>query len=304
MAFFRRSNRDRPRVLHAGAARQLREQAAVRARRARRQLILVAPLTAAVLYAYAHRVQLFGLDEPIRIVAAIVLAALGWWVARDVGRSIGPVMTSRLDVSTAGTVGFLIRLVLLGLTLLVALRIAGLEARSLAVGGAFTAVIIGLAAQTTLGNVLSGLMLISARPFTVGERIRLQAGGIAGQIEGTATGFGLLYVTLARGDDTILVPNNVVMQAAIVPLREPAAVDVRARVRPEIKPSELQELLANLVNTPTRSQPHIALEEVDEDEVIMRVTATPESDDDGPQLADEVLAAIGQVTSGNGRPGV
>jgi small conductance mechanosensitive channel len=300
MPIFRHSNHDRPRVINTGAARALREQAASRARRARRQLILVAPLTAAVLYAYAHRVQLFGLDEPIRIVAALVLAALGWWAARDVGRSIGPVMTSRLDVSTAGTVGFLIRLVMLGMTMLIALRIAGLEARSLAVGGAFTAVIIGLAAQTTIGNVISGLMLISARPFSVGERVRLQAGGVAGQIEGTATGFGLLYVTLARGDDTIMVPNNVVMQAAIVPLREPAAVDVRARVRPEIKPSELQDLLANVVQTPTRAQPHIALEEVDEDEVIMRVTATPESDDDGPQLADEVLAAIGQVTSPNG----
>jgi small-conductance mechanosensitive channel len=302
MAFFRRSSADpeRPRVLNAQAARQLREQAAQHARRARRQLILVAPLTAAVLYAYAHRVQLFGLDEPIRIVAAFVLAALGWWVARDVGRMIGPSMTSRLDVSTAGTVGFLIRLVLLGLTLLIALRIAGLEARSLAVGGAFTAVIVGLAAQSTLGNVLSGLMLISARPFGVGERVRLQAGGLAGQIEGTATGFGLLYVTFARGDDTILVPNNAVMQAAIVPLREPAAVDLRARVRPGIKPSELQELLARTVKTPTRSAPHIALEEVDEDEVIMRVSATPESDADGPQLADEVLAAIGQVTSHNG----
>jgi small conductance mechanosensitive channel len=300
MPILRRSNHDRPRVLNTSAARALREQAAFRARRARRQLVLVAPLTAAVLYAYAHRVQLFGLDEPIRIVAALVLAALGWWAARDVGRSIGPVMTSRLDVSTAGTVGFLIRLVMLGMTMLIALRIAGLEARSLAVGGAFTAVIIGLAAQTTIGNVISGLMLISARPFSVGERVRLQAGGVAGQIEGTATGFGLLYVTLARGDDTIMVPNNVVMQAAIVPLREPAAVDVRARVRPEIKPSELQDLLANVVQTPTRAQPHIALEEVDEDEVIMRVTATPESDADGPQLADEVLAAIGQVTSQNG----
>src|SRR3954468_12028600 len=258
MPIFRRSNSDRPRVINTGAARALREQAASRARRARRQLVLVAPLTAAVLYAYAHRVQLFGLDEPIRIVAAFVLAALGWWAARDVGRSIGPVMSTRLDVSTAGTVGFLIRLVLLGLTLLVALRIAGLEARSLAVGGAFTAVIIGLAAQTTLGNVLSGLMLISARPFTVGERIRLQAGGIAGQIEGTAIGFGLLYVTFARGEDTILIPNSTVLMSAIVPLKEPASVDLRARLRPEIKPSELQRLLESNVSVRTRDAPHIA----------------------------------------------
>ena len=40
--------------------------------------------------------------------------------------------------------------------------------------------IIGLAAQQTLGNLIAGMVLLSARPFRVGERVRLQAGGIAG----------------------------------------------------------------------------------------------------------------------------
>jgi small conductance mechanosensitive channel len=303
MARFRRDSAPRPRVIRQGsahAARLLREQATERARRARNQLLLVVPLVVAVLAAYRYRVELFGLDEPIRIVAAFVLAALGWWLARDVGRMVAPAFSDRVDISNAGTLGFLIRLVLLGVALLVALRIAGLEARQLAVGGAFTAVILGLAAQNTLGNVLSGLLLISARPFRIGERVRLQAGNLAGQLEGTATGFGLLYVTLARGEDTILVPNSTVLMSAIVPLREPAAVDLRARLRPEIKPSELQRLLEQNVSVVTRDPPHIAVEEVDDEEVIMRVTATPERDEDGPRLADEVLAAIGQVTAHDG----
>jgi hypothetical protein len=45
-----------------------------------------------------------------------------------------------------------------------------------------------------------------------------------------------------------------------------------------------------------RAEPHISLEEVDRDEVIVRIAATPVSESDGPQLADEVLAAIGAVT--------
>src|SRR5215213_3527415 len=306
MPRFRRTDdhgHQRPRVIQAkgaSAARQLREQAAQRAKRARIQLLLTTPLVVAVFLAYRYRVDLFGLDEPIRIIAAFVLAALGWWMARAVGQSIAPTVSRRVDVSNAGTLGFLIRLVLLGVTLLVALRIAGLEARSLAVGGAFTAVILGLAAQNTLGNVLSGLLLISARPFKIGERVRLQAGALAGQVEGTATGFGLLYVTFARGDDTIMVPNSTVLMSAIVPLKEPAAVDLRARLKPDIKPSELQRLLEENVSIPTRDAPHIAVEEVDDEEVIMRVTATPERDEDGPRLADEVLAAIGEVTSHDG----
>src|SRR5688572_3240691 len=95
----------RPRVIQAksaNAARIIREQAAERARRARNQLLLVVPLVIAVLGAYRSRVELFGLDEPIRIVAAFVLAALGWWVARDVGRLVAPSVSRRLDISSAG----------------------------------------------------------------------------------------------------------------------------------------------------------------------------------------------------------
>jgi small conductance mechanosensitive channel len=298
MARFRRSSDGhRPRVITAHAARAIREQARQHARQARRQLLLVIPLVVAVLLAYRYRVQLFGLDEPIRIIAALALTWLGWWIARDVGRLIAPVVSDRLDVSNAGTLGFLLRLVLVAVTVLVALRIAGVDARSLAVGGVFFSVILGLAAQNTLGNVLSGLLLISARPFRLGERVRLQAGVLAGQLEGTATGFGLLYVTFARGEDTIMVPNSVVLASAIVPLREPGAVDLRARLRPEIKPSDLQRLLEERVTVRTREPPHIAVEEVDDAEVIMRITAKPERDEDGPRLADEVLEAIGEVTA-------
>ena len=93
-----------------------------------------------------------------------------------------------------------------------------------------------------------------------------------------------------------MVPNNVVLTSAVVPLREPAAVDLRARLRPDVKPSEVQALLETGVRTPVRHEPHISLEEVDSDEVIVRIAATPESEADGPRLADEVLSAIASVT--------
>ena len=140
------------------------------------------------------------------------------------------------------------------------------------------------------------MVLISARPFKVGDRVRLQAGGLAGQIEGVVASLGLLYTTFRQDRDEVMVPNNVVLTAAIVPLRDPAAVDLRARLRPDVRPSDLQELLEESVRTPVRSEPQISLEEVDHDEVIVRIAATPMNDSDGPQLADEVLAAIGAVT--------
>jgi small conductance mechanosensitive channel len=254
------------------------------------------PLLAVTLYFYTRREQLFGVDTPVRVAAAIVMVVLGWALARDLGRFTAPALFRRMDPATAGTIGFLIRLVFLVIAGLFSLHAAGLKPETLAVGGAITAVVFGLAAQQTLGNLIAGMVLISARPFKVGDRVRLQAGGLAGQIEGVVGSLGLLYTTFAQGQDSIMVPNNVVLTAAVVPLREPASVDLRARLRPDVRPSDLQSLLEDSVKTPVRSEPHISLEEVDRDEVIVRIAPTPLAESDGPRLANEVLSAIAVVT--------
>jgi small conductance mechanosensitive channel len=288
----RRSPAEAMAQLRAASAVHLRERAAA----ARRRALLLLPLVVGVLVVNHYRMTLFHMDEPVRLVCSLALVGLGAWFARDFGRALGPAMAKRLDVGTAGTIGFIVRLVLLVAALLVSLRIAGLTPRTLAVGGAVTAIVLGLAAQSTIGNVFAGLLILSVQPFRVGDRVRLQAGMLAGQVEGTVTSLGLLYVTLSNGEDVILVPNNAVVSAAIVPLREPAKVDLRARLRPGIKPSEVQRIIEQTLTTPTREPPNIELEEVDDAEVIMRVRATPASSADGPQLADEVLAAVDAAT--------
>src|SRR3954466_9579355 len=283
-------------MMPAHRARTITLHTIQRARQARRELMLIVPLTGLTILAYVMREQLFGADTPVRMVAAIVLVGLGGALARDLGRWAQPALFRRVAPGTAGTISFLIRLSFLAVAGLVALRIAGLDPRTLAVGGAITAVVFGLAAQQTLGNLIAGMVLISARPFRIGDRVRLQGGGLAGQLEGTGASLGLLYVTFSQGEDSIMVPNNVVLTSAVVPLREPAAVDLRARLRPDVKPSEVQELLQRGVRTPVRAEPHISLEEIDSDEVVVRIAATPESEEDGPRLADEVLSAIASVT--------
>jgi len=277
----------------AGLASQIVRQDA---KRARRETLVLIPLIVAVLLAYFYRRDLFGNDIAVRIATVVILVVLGWAFARAIGRALGPMLFRRMDPGTAGTVGFLIRLVTIVIALLVALRIAGLKPETLAVGGAVTAVVLGLAAQQTIGNLFAGTVLLSARPFRVGDRVRLTGGAIGGQLEGTVSSLGLLYTTLADGDDNILVPNNVVLSLAIVPLREPASVDLRARLRAGQRPSDVQSLLGESVSTPTRSAPEIVLEEIDGDEVVVRVSATPVAASDGPRLADEVLAALARVT--------
>jgi small conductance mechanosensitive channel len=220
---------------------------------------------------------------------------LGWSFAMNLGRAVGPTLLKRLDPGTAGTVGFLIRLLTLMLSVIFALRLAGLRPETLAVGGAITAVILGLAAQQTIGNLIAGTVLLSARPFRVGDRVRMHAGGVAGQVEGTVASLGLLYTTLANGEDRILVPNNVVLSGAVVPLREPSGVDLRARLDAEVKPSQVEQCIEHGVMVATRNDPQIDLEEFVNGEIIVRVRATPVRSEDGSALADQVLAALDGV---------
>ncbi len=273
-------------------------------KRARIQAIVMVPVLIGILVAWGYRDQLFGsaYETPVQIATTVVLIVLGWQIARDVGRALGPTLFRRLDPGTAGTVGFLIRLVFVGLAIIVALRVAGLDPRTLAVGGAFTAVIVGLAAQQTLGNLIAGTVLLSVRPFRVGERVRLQGGGIAGQIEGIVSSLGLLYTTFAQGDDHVMIPNSVVLNVAIVPLREPDGVDLRARLANGVTPLEVQQLLDESIETPIRDRPQIVLEEIDGDEVVVRISATPERPSDGPRLASEVLEAVAAQTARAAEP--
>jgi small-conductance mechanosensitive channel len=232
----------------------------------------------------------------VQIATVLALLALGWAIARDVGRMAGPTFFRRMDPGTAGTVGFLVRLVTVGIVVLVVLGVAGVSAASIVAGSAFTAVIVGLAAQQTLGNLFAGMVLLSARPFRVGERVRLQAGAVAGQLEGVVSSLGLLYTTLARGEDRIMVPNNVVLSAAVLPIREPNPVDVRVRLDTGISISQVQAILDDRIRTATRGAPVVLLQEVDGNDVVVRVQATPDRADDGAQLADEVIDALSSVT--------
>ena len=279
-------------------------------RRAQRQAAVIVPLIIGVLVVYGERHRILGehrhgtgwspssWDTPVQIAAVIVFFALGLALTRQAGRALGPMLMKRMEPGVAGTVGFLLRLVTAFLTVLIALHVAGVNTQSLAIGASFTAVIFGLAAQQTLGNLIAGMVLLTARPFKVGERVRLQAGAVGGAAEGIVSSLGLLYTTLARGDDRILIPNNIVLSAAIVPLREPNSVNLKVRLGVHMRPTELQDLLDSRVTTPTRGGgTSVLVEELDGEDLVVRIQATPELSDDGAKLADEIIAVLSGIAS-------
>ncbi len=241
-----------------------------------------------------HHYWLFDTKAPFELLAVIIVLALGWLISRDLSR-MAPSLFRRMDPATAGTVEFIIRLIAVAATILGAVNIAGVSAQVVAVGGGFAAVIVGLAAQPVLGNLFAGLVLLSAQPFHLGDRIRLYAGAIGNQ-EGTVSSLGLLYTSLTRGANRIMIPNSLVLAAVVVPIREPAPVDVRVKLNTGVRPSQAQAILDTELKSDTLYTPSVVLEEIDGDDVFIRVQATPESSAESSRLADDIITVLARVT--------
>lgn len=106
---------------------------------------------------------------------------------------------------------------------------------------------------------------------------------------------GLFYTTLVQGADRLLVPNSVLINLVVVPLREPEKIDLRARFSGDVSPKQIEDRLLEAISVPTRYPPSVSLQELDADGVVLRIMATPLRPEEGSMLADEVLAALRQV---------
>lgn len=272
----------------AGLAEEIRKE---KPGRTWPRLLLFSLLIAAVLVAFNHRQTIApGYGSEARILTAILLFGLGLGFASALGRAVNPVILRRMDPGTAGTIAFVIRLITIVVVGVIALGIAGVKTSTLAVGGAFTAVILGLAAQQTLGNIFAGIVLQSTRPYKVGERVRLTSSSLAGSVEGTVSSLGLFYTTILNGPERMMLPNSVLLTSIVEPLRSPDSVDIRARFDSHVTPGDVQDMLGHAISVPLLESPEVWLEEVDRDEVVFRIIVTPIRKSDGRKLAEEIVS--------------
>ena len=153
-------------------------------------------------------------------VAFLVLAAL---TVRSIGSEVHRVLASRVGESHAAVVRLLITVAGFAIAILGALGLLAVPVQHLLLGGALTGVIIGIAAQQALGNVFAGLVLLLARPFNVGNEIRVRSSTLGGELVGRVTGMGMTYVTLETSEGPLLIPNSSLLSAGIGPRPDPTA---------------------------------------------------------------------------------
>jgi small-conductance mechanosensitive channel len=80
-------------------------------------------------------------------------------------------------------------------------------------------IVLGLAAQNTLGNLIAGFSLLFYRPFQVGDAVQLTApmGVEIGKIEDLTLGYTVIKT---QEDRHIIVPNSVMASQAIIKPRD------------------------------------------------------------------------------------
>jgi len=154
----------------------------------------------------------------IWIGASVAFAAFGSMATYGLAGKTRHLLEPRAGTSHAAIVRYLLLIVGAFTTLVVTLQLFGVPIGQLVLGGALTSVFVGIAAQQALSNVFAGLVLLFARPFRVGDKIRLRAGALGGQLDGIVTDIGITYVRLDTGGSVMAVPNSQVLNAVVGPV--------------------------------------------------------------------------------------
>jgi small-conductance mechanosensitive channel len=146
--------------------------------------------------------------------AAIVVVVAGTFALRHVSTALGRLLSRRSSLGAGAT----LRLVVEGIGYLVLvfalLGVLGVSLQQLLIGAGLAGVILGIAAQQSLGNIFASIVLLFARPFVVGEDIRIRS-GVVGVLDVKVLGIGLTYVTVRTDDGILKIPNSVILSSGI-----------------------------------------------------------------------------------------
>jgi small-conductance mechanosensitive channel len=132
------------------------------------------------------------------------------------------------------TAGAAMRMLVTGLGYLIAL-VGTLSMLSVPVGhfllgGAIAGVVLGIAAQQSLGNVFAGFVLLMVRPTSIGDHIRVRSGALGGEFYGTIMSMSLTYVSVLTEQGLLQVPNSSFLAAAVGPWPKPEDRDGSERL--------------------------------------------------------------------------
>jgi small-conductance mechanosensitive channel len=176
-------------------------------------VVALAALVAGSAYGKVHAKAL----DPRLIVwisAAVILVA-GIISTTRISANLGRLVSRRSLPAAGGAVRILSAACGYLFVLFAVLAVVTVPIEHLLVGAGLAGVVLGIAAQQSLGNVFAGLVLMLARPLSVGDHIRVRAGSLGGIFDAWVEEMSLTYVTLRADDGVLKVPNSAMLAAGI-----------------------------------------------------------------------------------------
>jgi small-conductance mechanosensitive channel len=156
-------------------------------------------------------------EKALAYSGATALLLFGVIAVRSFARGVRAAAGETLGDTRSGPLGLVISTTGYVIVTLTALSVLGINMSGLLLGGALTGVILGIAAQQTLGNFFAGLVLLFVRPFTLGDEVIFRSGPLGGEYEGVVTDMSLFYVSLQTAHGPVQLPNAGVLASAIGP---------------------------------------------------------------------------------------
>ena len=159
----------------------------------------------------------FSTEDALQLVATGIVLLAGVIAVRATAKGTKAALRSHEDDPRGAPVGFIVSVIGYAVVLYSVVKLLGGDLGGLLLGGALTGVVVGIAAQQTLGNFFAGIVLLIVRPFGVGEQVVLKAASLGGEYEGLVVEMSMFYVHLQTERGPVALPNAGVLASAIGP---------------------------------------------------------------------------------------
>lgn len=240
---------------------------------------------------------------------AVVILVVGSIIVKIVESMVLSKSLTALTPRQRTIAGFAIRLALYLGILLAVLAGIGIGLSSFVFGGAFLTVVLGLAGQSVLTNILGGIWLVMFQPFQVSDSISFMTWqyammppsypheAIKPTYSGKVTDINIMYTTIITDEgDPMVLPNGIMAQAAIVNRSRSGArrsgirFDVPISVDPHVLTTNLLEDLGTWDRPPILEMTDVTI-----DTYTVRVSVWSRETDD--RVRDRVLQSAWRVTA-------
>jgi small-conductance mechanosensitive channel len=151
----------------------------------------------------------------ISVASALVLVASGLVATQRLSAALSHLATRRSIPAARGAIQIVSAGVGYLFVLFSVLAVLDVSIEKLLVGAGLAGVVLGIAAQQSLGNVFAGVVLLLARPFGIGDHIRIRSGALGGIFEAWVLEMSLTYVTLQTDDGMFKIPNSAMLAAGV-----------------------------------------------------------------------------------------